>query len=68
MGGTLPRTRNHQLPQVETSLRALEPAWLGLQTRLIGSGEQSRDREATVVRAHHGSANDGHVLKPARYH
>ena len=68
MGGTLPRTRNHQLPQVETRLRALEPAWLGLQTRLTGSGEQSRDREATGVLAYHGNANDGHVLKPARYH
>ena len=53
---------------METSLRALKPVWLGLQTRLVGSGEQSRDREATGVRAYHGSANDGHVLKPARYH
>ena len=53
---------------METCLRALEPAWLGLQTRLVGSGEQSRDREATGVRACPGSANDGHVLEPARYH
>ena len=53
---------------METSLRALEPAWLDLQTRLVGSREQSRDREATGVRACHGSANNGHVLESARYH
>ena len=53
---------------METSLRALELAWLDLQARLVGSGEQSRDRDTTGVRACHGSANDGHVLEPARYH
>ena len=68
VGRTLSRTGNCQLPQMETSLRALEPAWLDLQTRLVSSGEQSRDREATGVRACHGSTNNGYVLESARYH
>ena len=63
VGRTLSRTGNRQLPQMETSLRALEPAWLDLQTCLVGSGEQSRDREATGVRACHGSANNVYVLE-----
>ena len=47
---------------METSLRALEPAWLDLQTRLVSRGEQSRDCQATGVRACHGRTNNGYVL------
>ena len=68
VGRTLSRTGNRQLLQMETSLRALQPAWLDLQTRPVGSGELSRDRQATGVHACHGSANNGHVLESARYH
>ena len=68
MGRTLSRTGNRQLSQMKTSLRALEPAWLDLQTRLVSRGEQSSDCQATGVRACHGRANDGCVLESTRHH
>ena len=63
MGGTLLGIGDCQLPEMEASLRALESAWLGFLTSVIGCGESSRGRQTTGVRAYHARANDGHVTE-----